>query len=234
MSIYTVYRITCIITSSVYVGYTKKTAEQRFKEHMSLYRRKNQKYKIGRAVNKYGPENFFVESLYQTKCRKHAGEIEDQFILEHNSINSGYNIARGGQGGCIVLYKENPDYKKICAKMSIAQQRNKSFLRENAIKNHENKTIGMYNKKHSPETKEKMSISSAWKQKSDDHLERIKISYRKTISAPDYIHPNTGRVQTKIKCEHCSKETDMGNFKRWHGNNCKNKTLVIEEQLEAA
>lgn len=225
MHIYTVYRITCIITGSVYIGYTKKTAEQRFKEHMSSYGKEKQKYKIGRAVNKYGPKNFFVESLYQTKCRKHAGEIEDKFILEHDSINSGYNIARGGQGGCIVLHRDNPDYQKICDKMSIAQQKNKVFLRENAIKNHKNKIIGMHNKTHSAETKEKMSISSAWKNKSDEHLEKIKISYRKTISAPGYVHPNTGKKQSKIKCEHCLKKVDAGNFKRWHGNNCKNKTI---------
>ena len=45
--------------------------------------------------------------------------------------------------------------------------------------------------KHSEETKLKMSVSS------------------------------TGRFQGEAECEFCKKITSIGNYKRWHGNNCK-------------
>lgn len=37
----------------------------------------------------------------------------------------------------------------------------------------------------------------------------------------------------KIECEHCSKSFDPGNYKRFHGINCKfgpNKTIVLEQE----
>lgn len=53
------------------------------------------------------------------------------------------------------------------------------------------------------------------------------------------LNISIGRKNTsKIKCEHCSKETDPGNFKQFHGDNCKlnpniDQTIITERTLKA-
>lgn len=39
------------------------------------------------------------------------------------------------------------------------------------------------------------------------------------ISAKSKKHPNN----VKVKCEHCTFETSLPLYKRWHGDNCKHK-----------
>lgn len=200
MIIYTVYKIACLVNNKIYIGYTKKTAQQRFNEHMKSSEKEGHKYKFHRAIKKYGPINFIFEELYQTKCRKDAGKIEDNFIIEYNSIFDGYNTARGGQGGCIVLFKENPEYDAIRKKISDNHKSNSTVYRENAKKNHKLKLIGMYDKTHSDETKEKMSISGKLRIKTEVEIENAKIARNKTYSDPNYVSPNRGRARpTHVK-----------------------------------
>lgn len=53
------------------------------------------------------------------------------------------------------------------------------------------------------------------------------------------LNISIGRKNTfKIKCDHCSKETDPGNFRRFHGDNCKQNPnidplLLIERSVRA-
>lgn len=68
----------------------------------------------------------------------------------------------------------------------------------------------------------------------------ICMSYKhKPCSDHRKLNISIGRKNTsKIKCEHCSKETDPGNFKRFHGDNCKlnpniDQTIITERTLKA-
>jgi group I intron endonuclease len=100
-TIYTIYKILCKVNNKVYIGYTKKKVAQRLEEHKRTARLKKQKYKLQKAIRKYGPENFLIYELYQSKDIKHIRKMEDVFITEYNSIEYGYNIAKGGQGGTL-------------------------------------------------------------------------------------------------------------------------------------
>ena len=83
-------------------------------------------------------------------------------------------------------------------------------------------------KKMSEEQKEKLSISHTGKKLSDLHKEKIKDwmlennpfkgkkhteeSKRKILSK----HPS----KIKVTCENCSRELDLPNYKRYHGDKC--------------
>lgn len=233
MNIYTVYRITCS-TNKVYIGYTSKTPDERFKTHISCS--KKPRTKFHNAIRKHTPVNFMVESLYQTYDRKHAGEVEDLLILSHDSIANGYNTARGGQGGCISLFKETPAYMTICQKLSDAHKANSDMYRENAYKMHKLKAIGMYGRTHSDEAKSKIGRVHKNKIISEDQKAKQKKTLTNTFNDPSYIHPNSGRAHgndtkdkisksrellPKIACLYCGKITDVANHKRWYGDNCK-------------
>lgn len=71
-----------------------------------------------RAVNKYGEENFYRETLELCYSKKLTDEREIYWIKELSATdrNIGYNIGLGGNGGNNL--KNHPNYKEICKKIS--------------------------------------------------------------------------------------------------------------------
>ena len=88
-----VYKITCLINRKLYIGQTRKSVEKRFKQHA----RANSL--IGRAIRKYGVENFKIEIIEHCESKAQLNERENFWI---NALNSkqpnGYNVTSGGSG----------------------------------------------------------------------------------------------------------------------------------------
>lgn len=240
MNIYTVYQIKCIVNGKVYIGYTSKNVEDRFKQHIACS--VAPKTKFHRAIKKHAPSNFIVEELYQTHDKTHAGRVEDDMILLYDSIANGYNTARGGQGGCIALFKENPEYDRICQKLSDTRKKQSDFYRTLAYTRHKRKDVGMYGKTHSQEAKNAIGCAHKGKKTSDDQKRKQRESLQRTFSDPSYVHPNTGTprsddVKRKISltrkqlpkqsCPHCHNRFDPANYARYHGDKCKLRELEI-------
>jgi len=70
---------------------------------------------------------------------------------------------------------------------------------------HKSKKIGMWGKKHSEETKKKISKAHANRTFTETHINKIKESQQKTFSKKDYIHPNKGKIFSE---EHRKKISD--------------------------
>jgi len=187
--IYSIYLITNTNNGKYYVGYTKKHPEIRFKEHC----RGNGRFKLPRAIKKHGQESFIVETIYQSKDLFHIRSMENFFIEEYDAITSGYNIARGGQGGCIALFKENPEYDAIRKKLSNTQKKNRDIISERAKSNHREKKIGMYGKTHSEETSHKIGFGRRGKKNTPEHIRKVVEANKKVISAPGYVNPMKGK-----------------------------------------
>lgn len=103
-----IYCITNILNQKKYIGKTTKTVEQRFKEHCNDSKRKRcEKRPLYNAMNKYGINNFIVETV--KKCDNDELEkYEQYYIKKFNTYgHNGYNATKGGDGS--ILY----DYKKI-------------------------------------------------------------------------------------------------------------------------
>ena len=85
-----VYKITCLINRKLYIGQTRKSVEKRFKQHA----RANSL--IGRAIRKYGVENFKIEIIEHCESKAQLNERENFWIDTLNSKKpNGYNVNGG-------------------------------------------------------------------------------------------------------------------------------------------
>lgn len=78
-------------------------------------------------------------------------------------------------------------------------------------------TSPMFGKNHSEETKQKMSTKKIGKKASEETKQKMSES-RKGEKNPMY-----GKTLPYKTCHHCGKSITLGNFTRWHVDNCKYK-----------
>ena len=171
------------------------------------------------AIEKHGEQNFKKEIIqffdtYEQALEKEKEVVNDEFLLREDV----YNIRRGGLGGF--------DYINKNGLWALRDGESNSF----------------YGKKHTVETKKLLAenASKQWKgvEKSNEHKRNISNALkgkkftderRKNISnaCKGRIPSNKGIVNEKIICEHCGKSVGgQGNYKRWHGDNCKMKEKI--------
>lgn len=97
MNIHTIYKITHTPTGMSYIGYSGMV-ERRWKVYRKLKLGGSYKRKIERAIAKYGIDQFEFTILYQSLHRDHTlDEMEDHFITEFDTLNTGFNMRVGGQ-----------------------------------------------------------------------------------------------------------------------------------------
>ncbi len=88
-----VYKITNLITLSIYFGVTKRTLKLRLKEHSIANSH------IGNSIRKHGIENFIIEIVYANLTDKEAYNIEENIVTERfYKLNTNYNAIKGGKG----------------------------------------------------------------------------------------------------------------------------------------
>ena len=96
MSIYSIYTATNKITKKVYVGFATNF-QQRVQRHKALYPKSPKK--LYTAIRKYGWDSFLWEEIYVSTDKEHCLNTMEQFFIEQfDSINSGYNTTKGGAG----------------------------------------------------------------------------------------------------------------------------------------
>jgi group I intron endonuclease len=96
--------------NKVYVGQTRTSVEQRFKEH--LRHAKTQQYPINRAIYKYGFDNFDIRVTCECDLDI-LDQMEQLFISMYNSTKKefGYNVSIGGKTP--QFEKANIDERKV-------------------------------------------------------------------------------------------------------------------------
>lgn len=147
---YTIYKTTNTINGKIYIGkHVTSNPNDDYLGSGNLLRK---------AVKKYGKENFTKEVLFTFLTEQEMNTKEIELLTpEYCSSNTNYNIALGGQGGCIALFKENPNYQAIVSKISATQQKLSAVIAERTKQLHKDKKVGMYGKKHSDETRKRIS-----------------------------------------------------------------------------
>jgi group I intron endonuclease len=102
---------------------------------------------IKKAIEKYGKRNFSKHILEICNDKKELDEKEKLWILAFNSLNEGYNLTSGGDGGDTFTFSINKEVTRRKHRL-VAKGENNPF----------------YGKKHSRETKEKISNANkeAW------------------------------------------------------------------------
>lgn len=115
MSIYTIYKSTCLSTGKSYIGFDSRWPSRK-REHMAAYQLEQNNVVFYNAIRKYGWEDFEWEVLYQSIDRDHTlNEMENYFIEQYRTYIHfedccGYNMTLGGDG--TFGYKHTEHYKK--------------------------------------------------------------------------------------------------------------------------
>lgn len=215
-----VYCIKNQINNKVYVGVTSKTIGQRFSWHLRDCRVGKSK-KLYDAMRELGIENFYIELL--TECDKsNVKQLEEHYINLFDSYKSGYNGSKlsGGvhehsqetrkklseKSTGRVLSSETRQKISNSSKITWSKKTKEeldSFANKmrsvnlgrvhNEIQNTRHSEL-MRGRKHSEQTKEKMSES------------------------------RKGRILAKVieqTCPHCGKSGKGNAMIRWHFDNCK-------------
>lgn len=91
---YFMYKISQISSGKIYIGQTVRP-NRRWKDHQWHAKNKQEQY-IHRAMAKYGIDDFIFEVVATCRTKEDANEIEDELIIQYNSRDFGYNVARGG------------------------------------------------------------------------------------------------------------------------------------------
>lgn len=183
--IYSIYKITNKINNKIYIGFTSKTIEERFQEHVNSAIYHKDKIYFHNAIRKYGKESFLLEKIDESLDRNYAlNVLEPKYIKEYKSNNKkyGYNLTNGGEGASFTeeIRKKLSENKKEKYRLGILKNNNKGKkydeifgevrskeIRYKIKKNHYNcngSNNSFYGKKHKKETikliKEKMSGSN--------------------------------------------------------------------------
>ena len=86
-----IYRITNNLNGKTYIGQTRRTVAERVKQH--IY----QQSKVGKAITKYGTENFSIDVIDRADTQEELDSLERFWIAFYNSCENGYNSLIGGQ-----------------------------------------------------------------------------------------------------------------------------------------
>lgn len=95
-----IYIIKNKVNDKVYIGQTILSVEERFRQHMKPSAHKR-RYKIYKAINKYGANNFYYEILEEKVPIDKLDELERFYIEKYDSFKNGYNSTKGGDGRLI-------------------------------------------------------------------------------------------------------------------------------------
>lgn len=142
-----IYIITNDINNKVYIGQTIQTLKQRWQQHCRKpFSKAESNMLIKRAILKYGKEHFFIKEI--EKCSvENLDAREIHYIKLYDSVNTGYNLTKGGISGakplklleyqqkdCIILYNNGKSLRYIARKYNVDKATIKNILEANNIK----------------------------------------------------------------------------------------------------
>lgn len=119
-----IYKITNKLNGKIYIGQTSRTVQERWKEHQKdCARREFEIRPLYRAINKYGIDNFSIETIEETD---NPNEREKFWIEYYGSFKNGYNATLGGDGKpyvdydlVVATYKEVQNMHEVARRLNI-------------------------------------------------------------------------------------------------------------------
>ena len=170
-----VYALTNNLDGKKYIGLTSQKPEKRW-NNGNGYRDTTH---IGRAINKYGWENFSHEIIYKNITCEEAQKYEIELIEKYDTLNpqKGYNMQPGGNLSNLGIKMSEENRQKLSER---SKGEKNYFYGKTPTKEHiayltvlTKERVGdkhpMYGKHHSEESKKKMSKSAKGKHVGKDN-----------------------------------------------------------------
>lgn len=214
---YTVYKTTNLLNNKCYIGAHKTTNPDDAYLGSGVV--------LKNAIKKHGRANFKKEILID------CSSSEEMFLKEALLVNESfvsspdnYNLSVGGKGGAHFRGRHHSDETK--AKLSkINKGKVISDEAKDKIK------LGLQNvpKKVRADASRKGGLQSPSEETKKKISEALNIYYASDKYKEDKKNKKQ-YVRTKktvypiVTCPHCNKQGANNNMKRWHFDNCKNKT----------
>lgn len=212
---YIIYQIKCLVNGKIYIGYTSRSLEKRWKEHLLC----KLDTKFYRALKKYGIKNFSMSVIETYETKKEALSKEKYWIEKLNTISEGYNTHEGGLGGKTrtkeqieslskrMSGKNNPMYGSSYTdewKNRHSQKMKEYFKNEPEEKKKERlkkNSVAQKGKPKKPESIEKMRLSKKDRLK---NIEQTRCQYE--IISPDNEKITlTGKKELTLWCKNNNK-----------------------------
>jgi group I intron endonuclease len=165
---YYIYQITNLINNKIYIGkHISKSLENDYMGSGKL---------LKKAISKYGLENFKKEILFIFDNEQEMNEKEKKLVTEEFCLRKDtYNLCVGGKGGFSFInrYKLNNNEKSKIRRIITRRENGVNYKKRNLTRlkngvkiNHNINKHGTFKgKKHTEETKQKISQSSKRRKK---------------------------------------------------------------------
>lgn len=162
-----IYVITNNVNGKKYVGQTIMDVSLRFSKHCL---RSQYRSRISYAIEKYGKDNFSVETIDTAKDQSDLDSLEQMYIFAYGTTDSklGYNVTKGGRGGIRTKEAAEKSAQKLrgrkipresVEKMAETKRNRPRTVAEQAVLD---RMIEMAKgRKHSEEARKKMSIAAS-------------------------------------------------------------------------
>lgn len=138
-----IYKIVNRVNQKVYIGKTQGTIEERFKQHLSEYKKPRcEKRPLYDAMNKYGIENFSVELVEETNNPEEQEQYWINYYRSYIGFSdcNGYNATLGGDGksyadkkAILSLFKSGLNETEISKELGYDQSTIQNALYEAGI-----------------------------------------------------------------------------------------------------
>lgn len=201
-----VYLITNLVTGDTYVGKTIKNIEHRFSAH--LYNaRSGGNTNLYKAIKDHGEESFKVSLLEEIQ-----GDLEDlneREIFWIAKLNPSYNMTKGGDGGD-TSFSEAFKNSRISHSINMRGKGNPFYGRKHSEETKKKISLKKIGSKLSAETKDKISKACKGRKPSKESIEKLSLLNSKIWFL---ICPDGNKIKVKNLAAFCrEKNLDQRNM----------------------
>lgn len=198
-----IYKITNRINGKVYIGQTTRSLDTRIREHF-----RQKKSPISKALRSVGLNGFTATVIDHAHSHEELDEKERFWIKYYDSlVPNGYNICTGGEGARGWRPTDEQRAKMRESHIGLAAGEKNPMYGKTGELNH------FYGKKHSDETRKRMS----------EHAKKRNLTNGRNPRARKVECINTGEIFDSVK-EAAEKyglaRTSVNGCCRGHRNNC--------------
>lgn len=169
-----IYKLTNKVNGKVYIGKTERTIKERMDEHI-----RHNYIVVDKAIRKYGIDSFVVEVVDSASSIEELDKKEQEWIEKCDCLlPKGYNQTFGGSTSKGFHHRDESKQKMSISKSEAYKGEGNPF----------------YGKKHSEESKAKMSRSRKGRVLSEEWKEKIGKAQRKKV-----INLDTDEVFDSVK-----------------------------------